>query len=459
MKNIMIGMSDAVYLPDTVPQNILVPILNDLVIINPAYVEARKFNRSTVSIPLQISLYKRTSGFIRLPRGYLFQLIKKLQEKNVPFTLNDETISIETDYKINGTLRGYQEAAIVNALKYRQGVIISPCGSGKTVMGIFFLGMTKEKALWITHTKDLMYQTMKQITKILSIPSEKVGIIGDGKNKIGEKVTVGLVQSLIHFDKKMIGKTFGTIVIDEAHRVPSKTFHGIVDVSAAKYRLGLTATPKRKDGLESVLYRVVGQMVYQITEQDLLKENQIMIPSINKLHTNFHSSTNNYQQLIKKLVTSEERNQFIIRTLKETLNAKDVALILSSRVNHCQLLSEMIQVELPHFTVSVLTGKSSTQTREAILEGARQGKITIIIATQVADEGLDIPNLNKLYLTTPTKSKAKLKQQLGRIMRVLETKETPVVYDFIDIKVPILKKHARIRNVVYTELNCSNINM
>lgn len=452
--SIIIKMSDAIYLPASLPEDLLRPILNDLAVINPAYVEARKYNRSTTSIPVQICLYKKMNEYVRLPRGYLFHLTKMLTKKEIPFILNDETVSIETTYEMSVNLRDYQREAIAHALKYRQGVIISPCGSGKTVMGVCFIAMSKQKALWITHTKDLLYQTIKQVGGFLSISPENVGIIGDGSNRIGEKMTVALVQSLIHFDKEIIRKSFGTIVIDEAHRVPSKTFYEVVDISAAKYRLGLTATPKRKDGLESVLYRVVGQTVYRITEKDLLKEDQILIPQINKLHTNFECSSKNFQSLMKKLVEDSERNQFIVNKLKESLGSKDVALVLSCRVSHCHLLQKLIKTALPNVASSVLTGKTTKREREAILEGARQGHLTIIIATQVADEGLDIPLLSKLYLATPTKSKAKLKQQIGRIMRKVATKDTPIVYDFIDKKVPIFKRHANIRNIVYAELNC-----
>lgn len=456
MIDIEITISDGIYLPKLMPSEIMMPIYQELTLKNPAYIEAIKFQRSTKSIPSEIKLFKQTDNYIRLPRGYLFHLIKKLKAANIPYGYKDQTHSIELDFpEATGDLRTYQKEAILKALKYRQGVIISPCGSGKTVMGIFFLAIASQRTLWITHTKDLMYQTIEQIGKFLSFPIDTIGKIGDGKKEIGEKVTVGLVQSLIKFDKDILNNYFGTIIIDEAHRVPSKTFQEIVEGSKAKYRLGLTATPNRKDGLEAVLYHVVGQTVYQITEADLLTENRILIPNVKKIYTKFQCFQSDYLELIKQLITSAERNQLIIKTIKETLKESEVALLLSSRVAHCSLLQQLVRESIPSLKVALLTGKVSKQGRTIVIEKARNGEVNLIIATQVADEGLDIPNLNKLFLATPSRSKSKVKQQIGRIMRNVQAKETPVVYDFIDSKVPVLRRHGNIRNVVYHELGCN----
>lgn len=456
MVDVTITMSDGLYLSKTLPFQFTQMIFQELTIKNPAYMEAIRFQRSTIGITREIKLFQETMKHIIIPRGYLFQLIKKLKAMKITYIFNDETISLDTHFPIpSATLRTYQNDAIIKALKYRQGVIVSPCGSGKTVMGIFFITLAQQRTLWITHTKDLLFQTIDQIEKFLAIPKEEIGIIGAGKVKIGEKITVGLVQTLINFDEVLISNGFGTIIIDEAHRVPSKTFQQIVVKSKAKYRLGLTATPKRKDGLETILYRVVGPTIFEINEKDLLAENRILIPEIKKVFTDFYYQVTDYQKLIKQLVTCKNRNELIVQTIAATLQKTEVALLLSSRVEHCQLLALLLTEAMPDYRVAILTGKVSSLEREMIIDQARTGDIQLIIATQVADEGLDIPNLNKLYLGTPSKSKAKVKQQLGRIMRNVDVKETPIVYDFVDLKVPIFRRHANIRNLVYCQLGCT----
>lgn len=455
MPAVVIKISDGIYLPNTLPSYFITALDRELTIINPAYVEAQKFQRSTKSILKKIKLIKKTKDAICLPRGYLYLLIKNLKEANIEYKFVNETVTVDVEFaEVNGTLRSYQKSAIESAFKYRQGVIVSPCGSGKTVMGIFFLAMTGQKTLWVTHTKDLMYQTIEQIEHFLNIPAEAIGKIGDGKKSIGDQVTVGLVQSLVKYDKEKLKESFGCMIIDEAHRVPSRTFQDIVEVSKAKFRLGLTATPKRKDGLEPILYHVVGQTVFEITEDCLVKENRILIPTVERIFTDFQSRNYDFQSLIKKLISSRERNELIIETIKETLDTSEVALLLSNRVEHCQKLARLLGQKIPTLKVAVLTGKVRKDERERVIEQARNNDLNLIIATQLADEGLDIPNLNKLYLATPTKSKSKVKQQLGRIMRNVEAKQTPVVYDFVDYEVPILRRHGNIRNSVYHDLGC-----
>ncbi len=455
MSSVVITISDGISLPKNIPSYFIAALYRDLTIKNPAYIEAKKFQRSTKSIPKHIKLFKETKEAICLPRGYLFLLIKRLKEEKIAYKFINETISSDVDYpEMNGSLRPYQNEAILKAYKYRQGVIISPCGSGKTVMGIFFLAMTGQKTLWITHTKDLMYQTIEQIEKFLSIPSREIGKIGDGKKVIGEKITVGLVQSLVKYNKDILREEFGAIIIDEAHRVPSKTFKDVVEISRAKFRLGLTATPKRKDGLEPILYHVVGQTVFEITEEDLIKENRILIPKVTKIFTNFRSKRTDFQGLMKQLITCRERNQLIVQSIKDTLGNSEVALLLSNRVEHCHTIAKLLNKEVRPLKIAVLTGKVSKDDRERVIEQARNNEINLIIATQLADEGLDIPNLNKLYLATPSKSKAKVKQQLGRIMRNVHAKQTPIVYDFVDVQVPIFRRHGNIRTIVYHELRC-----
>ncbi len=452
-----IQFSDGIYLPmpNSLPSHLKSEICNELTIINPAYIEATKFQRSTKTIPKNIKLFHETDEQIRLPRGYLFVLLKKLKREKLDYHFEDQTIVVDESYSTpNCTLRSYQQEAIEKALKYRQGIIISPCGSGKTVMGICFLALTGQRTLWVTHTKDLMYQTIDQIERFLAIPAKSIGKIGDGKKLIGEKVTVGIVQSLVKYDKEIIRNGFGTIIIDEAHRVPSKTFQNIVELSNAKYRVGLTATPKRKDGLDPILFSVVGPSIYQITEENLLAEQRILIPDVKKIYTNFTSLETAYLTLMNQLVTNEERNDLIVKTIHKTLKNTEVALVLSSRVQHCSSLAELIKVHSPRLQVAVLTGKISKAEREKIISEARNATLNVIIATQVADEGLDIPNLNKLYLATPSRSKAKIKQQVGRIMRNIDSKSTPVVYDFIDVNVTTLRRHGNIRTSVYHELGC-----
>lgn len=460
-EKLQIKISDSIYIVDEIlPSELLAVILSDLTIDNPKYFEAKKYGRSTRKIPSVIKLYeknkRKTDTKIKIPRGYIDKLKLHLEEHDLPYVIKDDRAIQQVDFNnLEGRLRSYQEPVVNKTYESEQGVIESPCGSGKTVMGIFLLAMCGQKTLWITHTKDLLYQTVSAMENILQIPKEQIGIIGDGKKSFGKKVTVGLVQSLISYDPETIRDQFGTVIVDEAHRVPSRTFKEIVENTASKYRFGLTATPKRKDGLESVLFNVMGPVISRITERDLVQEEQILIPDVFAVWTSFKSNrVDNFNRLLAGIIKNKKRNQLIADVIKATMKKDDTALVLSTRVEHCEVLKKLLD-DVSDMKVSILTGKVNKEMREEILAQARNGRINIIIATKLADEGLDIPNLTKLYLVTPSKAQSKIKQQLGRVMRKSDGKSEASVYDFVDSNIGLLRRQFNLRKSVYIELGCN----
>lgn len=300
---------------------------------------------------------------------------------------------------------------------------------------------------------------MGAMEKILNLPQESIGVIGEGRRELGEKVTLGLVQSLIKIDLQSLRDYFGTIIVDEAHRVPCKTFKEIVEHTASKYRFGLTATPKRRDGLESILYYVMGPVIYRITERDLLERGEIMIPKIIRVSTPFQATKREpYHSLIEEMIKNRSRNQCILEVLMKTIKRGDTALILSSRVEHCKVLKRLLD-KASSLRTAVLTGETPKRERKEIIEKTKEREIELVIATKIADEGLDMPHLNRLYLVTPFKSKTKIKQQLGRVMRISKDKKEALVFDFVDQEIPLLRRQFSIRGLVYHQLGCTIENL
>ncbi|CQR46295.1 ATP-dependent RNA helicase RhlB [Paraliobacillus sp. PM-2] len=460
-KSITLYLYDAIYMTDQVDATVCSTILSELTLLNPAYDEAVRFNFSTKGIPQKLRLYskvnhKKFGQLFRLSRGYLPQLKKILMEEDISYRIVDYRVVQPVSFgKIKGEMRDYQQQIVQEVSNLDQGLIESPCGSGKTVMGIFLLASFSQKTLWVTHTKDLLYQAINEISYFLQIPKEDIGVIGDGKYVIGEKITVGLVQSLINVDRKVLSDRFGTVIVDEAHRVPATTFRKIVDQTTAKYRFGFTATSKRKDGLEPILFHTISPITASITEMDLMHANQIMIPKVKMVYTSFQSRYgDDFNKLTKVLIKNMNRNQLIIDVIGKTMAADDCALVISNRVAHCDILKNLIDKQCPHLTSAILTGKVQKKQREEIINKARNKQLHLIIATKIADEGLDIPVLNKLYLVTPSKSQTKVKQQIGRIMRKAKGKKEAILYDFIDDQIPMLRSQASARKDVYLDLQC-----
>ena len=409
-----------------------------------------QYGHSLEGLEREIRLYSETDHEIRTPKGYLDRLISQLKEEQVRHRLIDKRICQQyRTFKTNKNLWSFQQKVVEEAFSREQGVIQSPSGSGKTVIGLFLVAKCQQKALWITHTVDLLSQTVDKIETFLGIPKTEVGIIGDGYCEIGNNITVGLVQSLVKIPINNLDQ-FGMIIVDEAHRVPTKTFLKIVNHLSAKFCFGLTATAKRGDGLEQILFDVIGPTVAVVEEKDLINENKIILPEVVQVPTLFKAVKNEqYSKLLTELIEDRDRNRFIVQTIINTFNQGDFGIVFTDRINHCHTLTTMLKSDL---RVAAITGK--TKNRHELFAKMKKGELDLIIATKLANEGLDVPLLNRLYLTTPTRSKIKIKQQLGRIMRQAGQKKAAFVYDFVDQQIATFRIHAKMRLKVYKELGC-----
>ena len=153
----------------------------------------------------------------------------------------DNRVEAPAAFQFHGTLRAFQQVAVDTMLETHHGVLESGTGSGKTVMALAIIAARGQRVLIIVHTKELLHQWIDRISSFLGIPAGEVGVIGAGKFFLGDKIAVGMVQTLCKRTGDIRGQ-FGMMVVDECHRAPSKTFTDVVSSLDAKYLLGLSAT-------------------------------------------------------------------------------------------------------------------------------------------------------------------------------------------------------------------------
>ncbi len=154
------------------------------------------------------------------------------------------------------------------------GALISATGSGKTTMGLYLVAQRKQPTLIIVHTKNLLTQWVDRIESFLNIPKKEIGIIGNGKKKIGDKITVATVQSLYKCAGE-VAPHIGHIIVDECHRAPSRTFTEAVTAFDSKYMLGLSATPYRRDKLSKLIFWHLGDTHHEIDKSHLIEKGHI----------------------------------------------------------------------------------------------------------------------------------------------------------------------------------------
>lgn len=349
-------------------------------------------------------------------------------------------------------LRDYQKDALAAWRDKQDGIIVAPCGAGKTTIGMGAIESLDTKALVLVHTKDLADQWMTRCEEQIGVSAS---LVGSGTNDDSSSVVIALFQSLATREFRELmqwGKQFGLVIIDEAHHVPADTFAAVMMAMPARYRLGLTATPNRPDGLTPILHWHLGPTCWEITNEHLISMGLIMAPRIEWLFTGWNIEQHlEWSALVTRMAEDPDRNQLILERVKELVQDGRQVLVLSGRVNHCLSLAESLQED--GIEAAPLVGKMTKKARAEVIEAARNGTMSVITATTIADEGLDIPNLEAVVLTTPTKSKGRIQQRIGRVMRICENKSQPIVVDLVDGSYPA-RQMAKNRSRLYRSLGC-----
>jgi superfamily II DNA or RNA helicase len=361
--------------------------------------------------------------------------------------------SIDSSMAPEIQLRDYQNRAVNRAVSKGHGILCAPCGAGKTAIGVGIISEIQQKTLVLVHTGDLLTQWRERIESWM--PNVTVGMRGLGKNKDGD-VVIATVQTLMRMKFTELYKwasQFGLTILDEAHHSPARTFVKVMGGIPSRYRFGLTATPDREDGLTKFMYWTFGDKIWSISHDELRKLGLIAVPELKKVYTTHGAdvpTSTEYTKAITDLTLDEDRNQLIIDLTSSYFNDGRCILVLSERVGHCEELNEMLKKR--GVLSECLVGAVSSKRREEILQRARTADVRVLFATQLADEGLDVPRLDTLILATPASSPAKLEQRCGRIMRGHPDKMTPLVVDIRDAW-PKFIGGQRKRDRVYGKLN------
>ena len=443
-----------------IPEPIKVQIVADLTVENPKWLENLKMGRTNYKVSRHLKFFStRTNGGLIVPRGYGEQLARICAGHGETVDYEDDRrVLPDVDFRFSGELRPYQDQACARMLRRRFGTLCAPTGAGKTVCGLYLIAQRRQPALIIVHTRDLAMQWVERVEQFLDIPARKVGMIGGGRDKVGEAVTVATVQS-VYSRAKELKKRIGHIVVDECHRAPSRTFTAAVTSFDCAYSLGLSATPYRRDGLTQLIFWHLGEMHARVDPEALMDSGAILRPEIRVRETSFtteRDASEEYGRIIADLTEDAARNTLIVDELaREIQGGQGVSLVLSDRKSHCRALQELLLAR--HGLDGVeLTGDTPLPERKRLVERIQTGGVRAVFATgQLIGEGFDASNLTTLFLATPVKFSGRLVQYLGRVLRPGAGKVQPRVYDFVDSRVGVLEAAARARADVYAGLTTS----
>jgi superfamily II DNA or RNA helicase len=404
---------------------------------------------------------------VRIPRGAVKELREVLTQCDATPVWLDRRSQGKVIPQVDVPLRDYQLQARDKLRQAVQGLAMMPCGGGKTRCGVALIGAIARSALVIVPTVDILDQWCEQIRALLG---SEPGVVSDGQ-AVWRDITVALPKTLSTLAMSTDDgpwNHFGVCIVDESHRVGAVTYQRLLPYIPAKYRFGLTAT-ERDDGLNPLMYWSFQSQVVDVDAQFLVKKGYLVQAEIQEVETDFDfdfsgPDRKRIPELHRRLVCDKARNHLIAELAAREGAAGHSVLVLSNHKAHCRKLAHLIcaagtkAVALVGSMTSherkLDTGglvKHTKKDRRQVVEALRDGSERVLVATSLADEGLDIPRLSRVILAFPGGSHRATQQQLGRAMRPFEGKY-PVLYDLVDRKVDTLRRRAAERRRVYRKL-------
>jgi superfamily II DNA or RNA helicase len=355
--------------------------------------------------------------------------------------------SLDQTTKDGRTFEG-QKDALRTMLLQEQGLVIRPPGTGKTEIIVAFLALVATKSLVLVHTEDILQQWIARCEML--IPDASIGVIRGKEFRIGD-VTIATVQTFrreINIRGKALAEKFGAVVLDEAHHAPASTFDEVLNQMPAKYRLGVTATDTRADGKHPYMRTVIGPVIYR--QKFASKVPVICVPvKSHKFYYGFRGPWD-WANLVNALVDDEKRNAVIAKIASAEIRQGNSILVLSRRIEHLEKIKA--EITSKDGEVEILTGARTKVDRSRILADFRAGRVLCLLATQLADEALDVPILSRVILTFPGKHGGRLIQQIGRAIREHPEKEDAIIYDVVDEKVGVLRRQWMQRKQAYKQM-------
>lgn len=420
-----------------VSKDVLKEIKRLCIIKNPKYYKIRAAGYSPRGVPESYSTYDIKGNEISIYRGNIMIIKKFLKEKGIEFKLVDKTTTrvFEEGFENDMTPRPYQKMPIRKMTKAVQGILHGVVASGKTEMMWKAACELNQWTLIIVPTEKLQTQWIEVICARSQFTPKTIGRLGGrGKNLIAP-VTIAIDKSVVN-QIKDLKDLFGCIIYDEVHRSAADTLLETLDQFSAKYRFGGTGTPYRKDGLEKLMFQLFGQVFASVTEDDMKIAGVYIDVKVKVIPTDFTFDYNpdDYNAYLSAATIDKERNDLIYEYVKEDFRSGKFGIILSDRVDFClnwkrSLIENGIDAKL------MIGGNENAVEGEEAINLMNDKKLHMIIGTTVADEGLNIKILDRMYITSPTaNNKRRIVQQRGRLARNVDGKDEAIVYYFWDWK-------------------------
>ncbi|MBR2310132.1 MAG: DEAD/DEAH box helicase family protein [Oscillospiraceae bacterium] len=430
---------------------------------NPDFYKSQAMRLPIYDKPRIICAAEERDGYLALPRCCEPDLTELLETAGASYEIEDKTFTgneIRVGFK--GELRPEQIPAAEALLAHDNGVLSATTAFGKTVIASYLISQRKVNTLVLVHTQALLNQWKKALSQFLEInetlpefPKKRgrkkerslIGQLGGAKNNLSGFVDIAIMQSLISKDEvRELVKDYGLVIVDECHHVSAVSFEQILKEVNAKYVYGLTATPARQDGHQPIIHMQCGPIRYQVDAKQQAEKrpfDHAVIPKFTSFAQPLTDETPwKITDAYAAMQINEERNNKIVVDVLAAVTEGRTPIVLTERYDHAKLLAEILGEKSRN--VVLLSGKGTAKEKREILQGLSQipaDEPLILVATgRYVGEGFDLPRLDTLFLAMPVSWKGTLAQYAGRLHRNYEGKQEVLIYDYVDIRVPMLER-------------------
>ena len=430
-------------------------------IANPVFYEKQRFRFSTVNIPRFIFCGEEHDDKLVLPRGTLHDIDKLVSKAGGKVEIIDRRPTPATpDLSFIGTLTAIQNAAVDAMLEHEEGVLVAPPGAGKTVMACAAIVRRRTPTLILVHRKQLLDQWSDRLQNFLGLSKNEIHVLGKARYP-DAPVALGMFPTLARseFPEALLAK-YGHVIIDECHHVPAASFEAAMKRCTARYILGLTATPNRKDGLQKILFLQCGPIRHRIDLDHSEEQSRTVFVREFSLRLPAEKDRLPIHQIWEHLIQSGERNRAIASDVSSALKEQRFCALLSDRKEHLNALESLLREKWPEESVYRIDGSTNQKLRTAILgnlraRAAEERPFVLLATASLLGEGFDMPELDTLFLTMPISFKGRLIQYAGRLHRFSEKKKSVRIYDYVEPDHPLTAQMYRKRTTAYREMGYS----
>jgi superfamily II DNA or RNA helicase len=459
---VTVRLDAQIHVPRSLPTPVLAALRRLATFPNPVFHEKLRLRFATFDTPRFLFAGEWHPDRLVLPRGVLDQCLSVLESAGATVVVQDARESgTRVSWKFQGDLRAGQEAAVRRMISEDHGVLCAPPGAGKTVMGCALIARSRASAMVLVHRAVLAEQWRETAMQFLGLKRKEIGIWRGSSPRITHRLDIAMLPSLARTENPAAALAgYGVIIVDECHHVPATSFEMVLKACPSRRVYGLTATPKRKDRLEKLLFAQCGPLRHTLVDE-LTDETRTV--KVRRTTVSLPPETGPQPPIHvvwDALVRDECRIRIIVADLLACVAAGRSPLVLADRKVYLDRLLHAFAPQADNVNCHRLDGQMGKKARSEVLrqigEQYAQGRPFVLFATaSLIGEGFDLPRLDTLVLSMPLSWKGRLVQYAGRLHRRHEAKGAALIYDYVDDNHAITNAMFRRRLAGYRELNYS----